>query len=790
MRRALTGLLALLMAQPALAATVYIDGGCNNNGNGTAIDCASSGGGNGPFNKIEGVIGPSEACSNTYVVRGVHTAASHSDSSNHASGTFDGRYFGNEYAIDVDCASGTFPLINPHNYGAGQERVYIDGTRCPKPSGCTGTNCDYSATGDAAKCGTSGTAGAWQQCTWDGTNCDCDAVRQNIQVGAANSTACTETWWTTDAGTAGTGFQSGTAANVLWAQKDDGSITYGTGGFNTSCSGSGSPFACCTGSGTGTCDLNNAACVGSGNPYACCTGADAGTCLLDMTNAHGSYNDDRCTNSADSNQKWMPCTTNSDCLSGETCSANVSPEIDHYRDPANNVLYVRWGTGSQAPGTAKRPYVSYTGAGTGFTYKKQADWVKIQGFDFRCHRHAAIYSDGDQDAIDRGDLFALDNRVFFNSDTGGSDYGMVFYRANRATISGNEIAYTNSEGVHCNSYLTGTASVIKIQNNHIHDQGNQAVMGTAMTAGTPVGITCNPAEDSGATRGNMTGSEISGNLIVDIKARPDQSSTYGIRMEHCVEGVKVHDNYLLRAGNNQGFTIDASPQGNCAGTCQCKNASSSGQEWYNNFIVDQGRECAQVFTYADVNTTNTISTLSYYNNSCINPGLNGGIVSGTFSGAFSNNTIRNNLFLSGSSLKAINIAAPGSGSGNTLSNAAMETGNATPVTWLGTGYNCASVASGCSGNCSNSLCSSSAGYLALVSASDYHLTTSSPAKDAGTSTGMPSGRTTDICNSLASAHGLPSYNDCQAASGTVDIGADEFTGAAGTIIRRRAVVSQ
>jgi hypothetical protein len=46
---------------------------------------------------------------------------------------------------------------------------------------------------------------------------------------------------------------------------------------NDRCTGSGTPFACCSGGGTGTCGPNSP-CLGSGNPYACCTGAAAGTC--------------------------------------------------------------------------------------------------------------------------------------------------------------------------------------------------------------------------------------------------------------------------------------------------------------------------------------------------------------------------------------------------------------------------------------------------------------------------------------------------------------------------------
>src|SRR5262249_51400073 len=42
---------------------------------------------------------------------------------------------------------------------------------------------------------------------------------------------------------------------------------------------------------------------------------------------------------------------------------------------------------------------------------------------------------------------------------------------------------------------------------------------------------------------------------------------------------------------------------------------------------------------------------------------------------------------------------------------------------------------------------------------DYHLQSGSPAVDAGTANGLPAGRTASINNTLAVAHGLPSYSD-------------------------------
>lgn len=54
-------------------------------------------------------------------------------------------------------------------------------------------------------------------------------------------------------------------------------LTYQVAGLNDLCTAAATPYACCTGLGTGTCDLN-VVCTGAGAPAACCTGAEAGTC--------------------------------------------------------------------------------------------------------------------------------------------------------------------------------------------------------------------------------------------------------------------------------------------------------------------------------------------------------------------------------------------------------------------------------------------------------------------------------------------------------------------------------
>ena len=60
---------------------------------------------------------------------------------------------------------------------------------------------------------------------------------------------------------------------------------------NTQCTGVGTPAACCTGSGTGTCtDFKNARCTAAGTPYNCCTGAGTGSCPAScVSSSQGPY---------------------------------------------------------------------------------------------------------------------------------------------------------------------------------------------------------------------------------------------------------------------------------------------------------------------------------------------------------------------------------------------------------------------------------------------------------------------------------------------------------------------
>lgn len=690
----------------------YIDGACTFNGDGTAIDCAAGVGQAGPYNSIHAMIAAGEVCDSTYNIRGIH--ASHG--SNHAAGTFDGRYFGNEWVIDAACTDVTPLTIQPNDYAAHNrgeastgEVVYLDGTRCPKPSTCTGTNCDYSATGDPALCGIgSGTNGAWIQCTWDG-NCDCGGYASNLTtVGDGSQTACQETWVTEDASTAGTGFQGASAGRVLWAQKDDGSVTYS---------------------------------VGS---------------LADLTNTHGSYVDDRC-----STETWIPCTTEADCLDvfTETCTA-TSPEIDCFRDNKGTTgagspreddwLICRWGTGAQAPGTAKRPYVSYGGdslPGVGFTLKNSgsgAQYITIQGFNFRAHTKGGVYSDG----VTTTNNTIHDNRVFYVvgpvDEQVGSDYGFTSLNTRVINFTDNEIAYTLSECWHATAREVNSPTVMLIRNNYCHNIGDAAVLGPYIR-GTPVCMTI------GGTLGgtcDYSGSYIEGNYCRDILPLSVFSqASYGIQMEHCPRNIVIRDNVLLRAGSGKGMLIDASTS---------LPIVIENQEWYNNLIIDQGGTCFEFYLDAG----DSINNIKVYNNTCVNPGAAGITMGAVSAGNATNVIFRNNLLVTDDQ-KCINWTK--TSTTNLFEYNLCDSSAGTAATWLNTGYSCLQIDSGALGP-GNHGCPDP-----VFEDSSYSIAAASPAKDAGTSLGMPDGRTEGIDN-LFGWGGVPGGMRY----GSWDIGAYEF----------------
>src|SRR5206468_378676 len=139
-----------------------------------------------------------------------------------------------------------------------------------------------------------------------------------------------------------------------------------------------------------------------------------------MTNAHGGYLSSRCSNSTDSNQTFIPCVTAYDCPASETCTA-TSSGVDSLLESNGTILLVRWGTGSMAPGTNKRPYVAYTsnvGAFAGVSGATKNFFY--HGLTIRGHDKAGIDVESGSDNVTATDLYIIYLRCGHGLCDGGS----------------------------------------------------------------------------------------------------------------------------------------------------------------------------------------------------------------------------------------------------------------------------------------------------------------------------------------------------------------------------------
>lgn len=713
MRRALRFLcLAMTLATAvsvafAVHTDVYVDSGCTNNGNGGCnggtgapdCNCATGAGAAGPYNDVTTATVGGVSCDTTVWIRGVH--ATHG--SNHAAGTTSGRYF-HDY-VDIHgkaCTSGTPIIIQPASYttpGSG-EAVYLDGTAAP----------------------------TWTQCTWDGSACDCDAGHQNVQIGAGGSTACTETWYITG---------SGTYDKALGFQKPDGSPTYRVAQRQCAIT-------------TTTKCKKDSECPGGAD---ICTGFDHTLSLALMTNASAGYNAKACADVGAVDYTWMRCNTDADCPSGSTCAAAQSPEIDSFTtEGSGGVAFVRW-----AASPASATHRVYNNAdGIGF-YVYNSSFITIRGLNFRAHvREGVSFLDSGGPTLDST---VTDNRFYYNcyQKNSGPDYGIAVRQSNRITVSGNNIGYTTSEGIHARTVATG-ATVYAISNNWIHDIGDQNVLGT-QCSGTPSGVIL--TDDYSGGDGNYTGSTFSGNLIQRPATHDDYGGSVG-------RGMIIED-------DSSGWTVYSNVIDTPAGECVKLDGSvlASSNIFYNNLLINCGNNFGPaggagtcIFIYANSGSGNASSN-EFWNNTLYNCAGHG-IVDDCGGSTCSSNKFANNIIQPASGKQCVNWTKSGS---NVFQYNLCNTGATNPsATFEGTSKACASLTDLGAGNVTT--CTDSS--FVNTATKDFHIVTGSLAKNAGTASGLPAGRTADINNTLASSHGLPSYADSTTIKSSWDIGADEF----------------
>lgn len=530
-------------------------------------------------------------------------------------------------------------------------------------------------------------------------------------VGDGSQAACEATWSVTDDGTAPTGFPNGNANGVIGAQKDNGEPTQRV------------------------------------------------LSLAAMTNATSSYNANRCTNAADSSQNFIACNADSDCPHGETCST-TSAEIDSFK--SGSTLYVRWGASLPI-----NPYIFYTQNGNGFLVVTSS-YINIHGLWFRDHERAAIHLDDSATGAGAVHHFLITgNHVFYSMDAyaSGSDYSFVCDACQDTTFTYNEIAYTGSE-FHLQGLRNNVATRITVQHNWFHDIGDQNVLGLG-ESGTPHAMIW--GEQGGAPgTGNYTGSDLSDNFIVNIKNAVGLSAGMGLILENDSDGLAIHDNIFINLdGPVAKYTATN-------GTTSF-GPSTSNHDFYNNLCINYGLKPGGNSNYAIYYVTgaNTSNDNNFFNNTFVGASPSGGaieVTSAENSGTVLRNIFRNNIMYFNGNQKEVDFQKTDSSNGFDH-NFVITTANPA-VTWLNVGYACSALG-GIPGG--GNLVGCADPQFASATTNNYHILTGSPAKDAGTSTGMPAGKTRDISNTVAVQHGLPQYKGIPQIGSAWDIGACEFT---------------
>lgn len=431
-------------------------------------------------------------------------------------------------------------------------------------------------------------------------------------------------------------------------------------------------------------------------------------------------------------------------------------------------LLVRWG--SALP---NKPYVFYNNNGSGFAigFSGKSTFITIRGFTLRCHRTSSFVIKSTSPPS--SDIVIQDNRILYalGKTSEGSDYGIASAGATNITIANNEIAYTGSEGIHISAMVSGP-SKYTITNNWIHHQGDQSVSGPDVY-GTPWGMILT---DSGGNFGNgdYSGSVVDGNLI-ELQFNDGPSSVGGgVDLENSSSNWVISNN-VFNSSARECLKLDGF------------GVATDNNQIYNNLFMNCGLNPggaggggAGIYVFA--NTSKSASNNLFYNNTFVNGhGTSGAAISLDCSGTCTGNVMRNNIMYDSGSRKQVRWLVGGTFQNNLVF--ANTTG--TLVDFNGRSFNCSqllpTVDIDGDGVASDKVRCVDPLFVSVANR-DVHLGSLSLAIDGGTSSGMPSGRTASMNNTVAGAHGWPSYTDNRPKSGSAwDMGALEFwTGAAVT----------
>jgi hypothetical protein len=416
--------------------------------------------------------------------------------------------------------------------------------------------------------------------------------------------------------------------------------------------------------------------------------------------------------------------------------ADLTSQYDGYSCEGCSTLYVRWGTSLPA-----KANVNYASNGNGFVMDNVSN-ITIRGLTFRdtIRSSLEIHYPNTNITID-------DNKFFYvNDSANGSGRPLVADSSVNITITNNEFAWSSSEPLHITEQANGHVSG-RIAGNWIHDIGDRQVLGPG-TAGTPNCTTfTSDAPLATSTIGDFS------NLIVDGNIFDKCFDSTAILLESHCDGITFSNNII------RGVPLAFKWSPDNGGTSN----HTSNHRIYNNMIYglvsgahNGAGDCFLLTGTSDIKN-NVV-----WNNTCANI-LNLGVESQAGAN-ISGNQFYNGIFVKGGGGSVISAAQATTFKSNLVWNGSISGGFGSIAG--------STVSCGSNGNiCADPKFVNSAG-------GDFHLTALSPAKDVALNTGIPSGRTADICNALPRSQ--VSYDDCQALTGSWDIGADEY-GAPATI---------
>jgi len=412
--------------------------------------------------------------------------------------------------------------------------------------------------------------------------------------------------------------------------------------------------------------------------------------------------------------------------------ADLTSLYDAYSCEACSTIYVRWGGTLPA-----KPYVNYANNGNGFSIDNSS-YVTVRGFTVRATIRAGIQVNSPNNGI------TIDhNKLMYISDSAnGSGRPLTVQSPVNITITDNEFSYSSSEPIHVGTGVTGHASGV-FSRNWIHDIGDRTVLGPG-TGGTPNCTTfTSDTPAPGSTIGDFSGFVVENNVFERC-----YDSTAILFESHC-DGMTVRDNVIRQVPLAFKFSPDN------GGSSQ----HTSNNKIYNNIVYDLvtgshngAGDCFLLTGSSDIK--NNVA----WNNTCAGI-LNRGVESNAGTNNLNNQFI-NNIFAKTGSGDLLQTAQAVVFQNNLLWNGSTTGRFGTIASAI---LNC-----GTSGNrCGDPLFVSS-------SQKNFHLQAASPAVNGGTTTGLPAGRTKDVCNNLSAQEGMTNYGDCQSLSGTWDIGADEY----------------